>query len=152
MRVHSRNRNTSKLEIGNSELTYMVWVSFAEIYNENAYDLLEKLPEVLITVLHSCGSKWIWPGFGYDLREKTRSDRQEKQCGSKWPNPLFLSKILILILLKDRTIYNDVDPDPVGSAFIWVRGSGTGSRGLKWMEKQSLTNIVFFFLFFSYTS
>ena len=59
MRVHSRNRNTSKLEIGNSELTYMVWVSFAEIYNENAYDLLEKLPEVLIIVLHSCGSNWI---------------------------------------------------------------------------------------------
>lgn len=41
----NRNRNTSKLEVGNSELTYMVWVSFAEIYNENAFDLLEKLPE-----------------------------------------------------------------------------------------------------------
>lgn len=27
-------------------LSYVIWVSFAEIYNENIYDLLEKMPEV----------------------------------------------------------------------------------------------------------
>jgi hypothetical protein len=29
-----------------SKLQYSIWVSFAEIYNENCYDLLEKMPEV----------------------------------------------------------------------------------------------------------
>ena len=28
-----------------SRLNYSVWVSFAEVYNENCYDLLEKIPE-----------------------------------------------------------------------------------------------------------
>ena len=34
----------------------------------------------------------------------------------------------------------DVDPDPVGSTFIWVRGFG--SRGVK-REKQSSTKELF---------
>ena len=42
-----------------------------------------------------------------------------------------------------------MDPDPVGSGFIWVRGSGSGSRGMKSLiklrEKQSLTNKNLFF-------
>ena len=40
-----------------------------------------------------------------------------------------------------------MDPDPVGSGFIWVRGSG--SRGIKSLiksrEKQSLSNKNLFF-------
>ena len=39
---------------------------------------------------------------------------------------------------------SDVDPDPVGSAFIWVSGSGFGSRGITLSEMQSLTNKLFF--------
>ena len=38
-----------------------------------------------------------------------------------------------------------MDQDPVGSAFIWVRGSGSGSSGKKLREKQSLTNKFFGF-------
>ena len=34
---------------------------------------------------------------------------------------------------------SDVDHDPVGSAFNWVRGSGR-IQGYKLREKQSLTN------------
>jgi hypothetical protein len=30
----------------NSRLKYCIWVSFAEVYNENCYDLLDKIPEV----------------------------------------------------------------------------------------------------------
>ena len=42
----------------------------------------------------------------------------------------------------------DVDPDPVGSAFIRVRGSRSESRGIKLREKQSLTkrNLIFLFV------
>jgi kinesin family member 20 len=29
-----------------SRLNYCIWVSFAEVYNENCYDLLDKIPEV----------------------------------------------------------------------------------------------------------
>ena len=29
-----------------SDIQYSVWISFAEIYNENIYDMLEKMPEV----------------------------------------------------------------------------------------------------------
>ena len=38
------------------------------------------------------------------------------------------------------------DVDPVG--FFWVSGSGSGSRDIKWVEKQKLTNNIFggFFL------
>ena len=42
------------------------------------------------------------------------------------------------------TIPKTSDVGPFGSGFIWVRGSGSGSRGIKslikWREKQSLTN------------
>ena len=34
------------LPYSNSSLNYAIWVSFAEIYNENIYDLFEKMPEV----------------------------------------------------------------------------------------------------------
>ena len=37
---------------------------------------------------------------------------------------------------------SDVDLDPIGSAFIWVCGSG--SRRIKLREKQSSTNKVFY--------
>ena len=40
-------------------------------------------------------------------------------------------------------IANDVDSDPVGSAFIWVPGSG--SKGMKLREKQSLTKKIWGF-------
>ena len=30
---------------------------------------------------------------------------------------------------------SDVDSDPVGSGFMWVRGSGSGSRGMKSLIK-----------------
>ena len=36
----------TKLDVGDSEMFYTVWVSFAEIYNENVYDLFDKIPEV----------------------------------------------------------------------------------------------------------
>ena len=39
------------------------------------------------------------------------------------------------------------DVEPVGSAFIWVRGSGSGSRGIKLREEQSLTNKLLCFFF-----
>ena len=45
---------------------------------------------------------------------------------------------------------SDMDPDPVGSAFIWVRGSGSGSRGIKLREKQSLTKKVSYFFRFRF--
>ena len=45
---------------------------------------------------------------------------------------------MIISLILSISLYSDVDPDPVGSAFIWVRGSG--SRGIKLREKQTLTN------------
>ena len=44
---------------------------------------------------------------------------------------------------KDKSSKNQwCDPDPVGSAFIWIRGS----RGIKLREKKSLTNkfLIFF--------
>ena len=99
MFVHSRNRNTSKLEVGNSELTYMVWVSFAEIYNENAFDLLEKLPEVLLLYIFAD------PG-GFDPDSdltcvKIRVRPQKKQARSKWPNPMFSCKSRIQIFHKE---------------------------------------------------
>ena len=36
-------------------------------------------------------------------------------------------KILVICLCKS----SDVDPDPVGPVFIWVRESGSGARGTK---------------------
>ena len=40
---------------------------------------------------------------------------------------------------------SDVDPDPVGTAFIWVPGSGSGSRGIKWRKSKNLSSIFFLF-------
>jgi hypothetical protein len=46
--LSNRVRETVVIPISSSSrnLHYSVWVSFAEIYNENCYDLLEKIPEV----------------------------------------------------------------------------------------------------------
>ncbi len=34
------------MELHDDGITYTVWISFAEIYNENIYDLFQKVPEV----------------------------------------------------------------------------------------------------------
>ena len=41
-------------------------------------------------------------------------------------------------------IISYVDPQPVGSAFIWVRGSESGSRSIKGGEKEKQSLCVFF--------
>jgi len=43
--LQGRDREDTKLEVKDSNITYSVWVSFAEIYNENIHDLLKKVPE-----------------------------------------------------------------------------------------------------------
>ena len=49
--------------------------------------------------------------------------------------PCFYVSLLRVYILsfftKVRIYCTDVDPDPVGSAFIWVPGSGSESRGIK---------------------
>merc|ERR1719228_555123 len=40
----TRDRDDTKLEIRHSDISYSVWISFAEIYNENIHDLLRKVP------------------------------------------------------------------------------------------------------------
>ena len=52
---------------------------------------------------------------------------------SPWPMAIVSQSI-------SSELFSDLDPDQVGSAFIWVRGSGSGC--IKWREKQSLTNQV----------
>ena len=39
------------------------------------------------------------------------------------------------------SLASDLDPDPVGSAFIWVCGSG--SRGIKLREKAEFNQQIF---------
>ena len=41
-----RTRCGEKLDLHDEGITYTVWISFAEIYNENLYDLFQKVPEV----------------------------------------------------------------------------------------------------------
>ena len=41
----SRDKEATKLDIRDSNIAYSVWVSFAEIYNENIHDLLCKVPD-----------------------------------------------------------------------------------------------------------
>ena len=47
LQLRNRLRETAECDAGdqNVNLRYSVWVSFAEIYNENVHDLLERLPE-----------------------------------------------------------------------------------------------------------
>lgn len=33
------------MSLQHEDINYSVWISFAEIYNENIFDLLEKMPE-----------------------------------------------------------------------------------------------------------
>eukprot|EP00095_Tigriopus_kingsejongensis_P010559 maker-scaffold421_size176100-snap-gene-0.31 protein:Tk10559 transcript:maker-scaffold421_size176100-snap-gene-0.31-mRNA-1 annotation:"golgin subfamily a member 4-like" len=40
----NRHRDESKVELKQSDIKYAMWISFAEIYNENVHDLLEKIP------------------------------------------------------------------------------------------------------------
>ena len=44
--LKSRHRDNASIDINERSLHYAIWVSFAEIYNENIYDLFEKMPEV----------------------------------------------------------------------------------------------------------
>ena len=39
----TRDRESAKVEVADDNITYTVWVSFIEIYNENIYDLLQKV-------------------------------------------------------------------------------------------------------------
>ena len=41
-----RVKDETKIELPQMGSQYAIWISFAEIYNENIYDLFEKLPEV----------------------------------------------------------------------------------------------------------
>ena len=43
--VKSRTRDSTSVDLAGSSLHFAVWVSFAEIYNENIYDLFERIPE-----------------------------------------------------------------------------------------------------------
>jgi len=46
-RVKDKNVVQSALNsVESADIQYSVWISFAEIYNENIYDMLEKIPEV----------------------------------------------------------------------------------------------------------
>jgi hypothetical protein len=47
-----RTRGGEKLELHDDGITYTVWISFAEIYNENIYDLFQKVPEVGARAVH----------------------------------------------------------------------------------------------------
>ena len=40
-----RSREELRIDLKNDDINYAVWISFAEIYNENIYDLLQKVPE-----------------------------------------------------------------------------------------------------------
>ena len=42
--LQNRDRETTKLSVRDDNITYSVWVSFFEIYNENVSDLLRKVP------------------------------------------------------------------------------------------------------------
>jgi hypothetical protein len=44
--IFFRTRCGEKLDLHDDGITYTVWISFAEIYNENIYDLFQKVPEV----------------------------------------------------------------------------------------------------------
>ena len=45
--VRSRVKDKTAIDLNQTTTKhYTVWISFAEIYNENIYDLFEKLPEV----------------------------------------------------------------------------------------------------------
>jgi len=45
--LQNRVRETAEIALSTgSKMHYSVWISFAEVYNENCYDLLEKMPEV----------------------------------------------------------------------------------------------------------
>jgi hypothetical protein len=41
-----RTRGGEKLDLHDDRTTYTVWISFAEMYNENIYDLFQRVPEV----------------------------------------------------------------------------------------------------------
>ena len=43
-RLANRVRDETSVDIKHHEIKYAVWISFAEIYNESIYDLLEKMP------------------------------------------------------------------------------------------------------------
>jgi len=47
----ARDKGGEKLNLRDEGKTYTVWISFAEIYNENIYDLFQKVPEVSCAVV-----------------------------------------------------------------------------------------------------
>ena len=79
--------------------------------------------------VQGCGSGMIYSGSGSEFFYFWIAD----------PDPTRIFKL----------ISSDVDPDPVGSGFIWVHGSESGSRCIKvlikWREKQGLKNKNLFF-------
>jgi len=42
--LSSRDKETATVDVHDANITYTIWISFAEIYNENIYDLLQKVP------------------------------------------------------------------------------------------------------------
>ncbi len=44
--LSGRLREDAEIALKHDDIHYAVWISFAEIYNENIYDLLEKIPPV----------------------------------------------------------------------------------------------------------
>jgi hypothetical protein len=43
-KLSNRVRDETVIAIKHDEINYAIWISFAEIYNESIYDLLEKIP------------------------------------------------------------------------------------------------------------
>ena len=49
----ARDRETGTVEVHDNDITYTVWITYAEIYNENIYDLLQKVTSTTSLVLSS---------------------------------------------------------------------------------------------------
>ena len=72
-------------------------------------------------------------GLGLTKKGLPKKKRGVIQKNKEGIHPLY---IFMTLCFSKRNLVSfeeisDVDPDPVGSAFIWVRGSGSGSRGIK---------------------
>ena len=40
----TRDKDSSTVDVHDDNIIYSIWISYAEIYNENVYDLLQKVP------------------------------------------------------------------------------------------------------------
>ena len=110
------------------------------------YSIISKFVNGLYNTLHriTCTLHKLKSRFSLELPTRFQSIHQWKGCIM-----YIVSRIKHTQYSCNKTIKlsifmtNDVDPDPVGSAFIWACGSG--SRGIKWRKKQSLTNKIHLF-------